>query len=135
MGKFRLERVERLLREQIAQMILRGEVKDHRVTPMVLIHEVEVSKDLNYAKVLVSGYLEKERLDEAVEGLEHAAGFIQAQLGKRLKFRATPKLRFVADHSLKEGFELTQHMRREIPPQSDAESNDDADGSGGEVST
>jgi len=115
MSKFRLQRVESLVKEELGALILRGEVKDPRVDELVVISGVTVSKDLEYAKVRVSGFLPHQRLQKAVDGLNHAAGFIQARLGKRLKFRATPKLTFLVDHSIEEGFEITQSMKDILP--------------------
>ncbi|MFW5769333.1 MAG: 30S ribosome-binding factor RbfA, partial [Spirochaetota bacterium] len=45
---------------------------------------------------------------EAVDALNHASGFVQKQLGKKLKTRNTPKLTFIADTSVKEGFRINK---------------------------
>jgi ribosome-binding factor A len=50
-------------------------------------------------------------LSLAVEGLQNAAGFIQAQLARRMKTRLTPRLSFFADKGIREGFELTERMK------------------------
>lgn len=47
----------------------------------------------------------------AVEGLRKAAGFIQAQIARRMKTRLTPRLNFIADKGIREGFELTERMK------------------------
>lgn len=111
MANVRLRRVESLLREEISSLILRNEVKDPRVDPLVSISGVDVSKDLAYAKVRVSGFKERDELEEAVRGLNHASGFIQQQLGKKLRFRNTPRLSFLADHSIEEGFEVNRSLK------------------------
>lgn len=86
------------------------ELKDPRITKMIAISGVTVSKDLEYAKVRVSGYMTHKKLEKAVAGLNSAAGFIQGRLAKRLRFRSTPKLTFLVDHSIEEGFEITQKI-------------------------
>jgi ribosome-binding factor A len=111
MASVRLRRVESLLREEISSLILRNEVKDPRVDTMISVSGVTVSKDLAYAKVRVSGFTQRGTLEEAVRGLNHAAGFIQQQLGKKLRFRNTPRLTFLADHSIEEGFEVSRSLK------------------------
>ena len=113
MGEFRLQRIERLLQEQISSMILTDEVKDPRVSSFVSVTSVEVSKDLVHAKVFVSSFEPIGKLTGAVSALNHAAGFIQGRLARRLKLRVTPKLRFVADVSIRDGVEIS-HKIEEI---------------------
>lgn len=112
MAKFRQERVEQLILQEVSALILREEIKDPRVSSMVLVRSVSLSKDLRHATLRMSGYVEAEELEAAVEGLNHGAGFIQSRIGKRLELRATPKLRFVADHSIEEGFNVTETIRK-----------------------
>ena len=50
-------------------------------------------------------------LDRAVEGLNSAAGFMQARIGKRLRTRLTPKLHFVADRGIRAGFEMNERIK------------------------
>ncbi len=76
-------------------VIIQQELKDPRVG-MITIAEVRVSKDLAYAKVFVSVMME-EKSAETLEGLNKAAGFLRAQLAKRMSIRVIPQLRFVYD--------------------------------------
>lgn len=108
MPNVRLKRVESLLREEIGSLILRNEIKDPRVDALLSVSGVSVSKDLAYAKVRVSGFKERQELESAVEGLNHAAGFIQSRIGRKLKFRTTPRLTFLVDHSIEEGFQVNR---------------------------
>jgi ribosome-binding factor A len=112
MDQIRQLRFEELLREEIALMISKGEVKDPRVGPFVSITRVEAARDGSHAKVWVSRFGENEsELDESVEGLQHAAGFIQSLIAKRIRTRLTPVLQFVPDHGIKEGFEMTEKLK------------------------
>ncbi|WP_455382416.1 30S ribosome-binding factor RbfA [Salinispira pacifica] len=111
MAKYRHERLERLITGSIADLIMRDEVRDPRVTTMVSISGVRLAKDLSHALVLVSGYLPDDQLSAAVQGLNHASGFIQSQIGRQLRLRVTPHLTFREDHSIKEGFEVIQQMK------------------------
>jgi ribosome-binding factor A len=111
MSGFRLQKVEGQISQIISELIMKGEVKDYRVTSMLSVSSVEVSRDLAYAKVRISGFLEERALDEAVEGLNSAAGYIQSVLGKRLKTRNTPKLSFFPDRGISEGMEITNKLK------------------------
>jgi ribosome-binding factor A len=106
----RLKRVESLLREEIGSLILRNQIKDPRVTSLATVSSVAVSSDLAYAKVHVSGFMDRGKLDDAVNGLNHAAGFIQKQLGRKLRFRLTPRLSFIVDTSIEDGFRTNQRI-------------------------
>jgi len=106
----RLRRVESLLREEISSLILRNQVKDPRVDTLATVSSVSVSTDLAYAKVRVSGFMDRPALDAAVDGLNHAAGFIQQQLGRKLRFRHTPRLTFLVDSSIEDGFKTNQRI-------------------------
>lgn len=91
-------------------MILRGIIKDPRVTTSLIITTVEVARDTSTAKVFVSSYSEEE-LEEGVVGLNHASGFIQSKIAKVLKTRNTPKLSFIEDHSIRDGTRIIEKMR------------------------
>ena len=111
MGSFRLQRVANLIRQEVSAMLLRGDIKDPRVNDMVIIAHVEVAGDLSHAKVRVSSFRPHEELDKAVEGLNSAAGFLQAALARKMRLRLTPKLHFIADHSIEEAFKVTEKMK------------------------
>ena len=58
----------------------------------------------------MSSYKSTQGLEKGVQGLQNAAGFIQAQLAKEMRLRLTPKLRFIADAGIREGFELIRKI-------------------------
>ena len=102
MGQYRIQRLDDQLRDEIASLIMRGDVKDPRVNSFLSINRVEVTKDLSYAKVYVSSFLP--------DGLNAAAGFIQREIAKKLRIRQFPKLTFVLDAGMKEGFKMVQKL-------------------------
>ncbi len=110
MSNHRAERVESLITQTISGMLIRGEIKDPRVSSLISITEVDVAKDLSFAKVGISGFVEDIDLDKAATGLNSAAGFIQIHLGKAMKTRLTPKLHFFADRRLKEAHAMTKKL-------------------------
>ena len=110
MGQYRLQRLNDQLRDEISQLILREEVKDPRVSTFLCINRVEVTSDLSYAKVFVSTFLTDAQLKKGVDGLQAAAGFIQREIAKKLRIRQFPKLQFVVDAGMKEGFDMVQKL-------------------------
>ena len=110
MAEFRTERLGQQLQEMIGALILEGKIKDPRVSPFVSITRVSVSGDLSYADVYVSNIRETANIERNAEGLQSAAGFIQSRLGAALHIRKTPRLRFHADTSIRDGFDLVQKI-------------------------
>ena len=102
MGQYRLQRLNDQLRDEISQLIIRGEVKDPRVSTFLSINRVEVTSDLGYAKCYVSSFLPDGQLKHGVSGLNAAAGFIQREIAKKLRIRQFPKLQFVLDNNYKD---------------------------------
>jgi ribosome-binding factor A len=112
MAEFRTERLGQQLQEMIGALILEGKIKDPRVSPFISITRVNVSGDLSYADVYVSNIRETANIERNAEGLQSAAGFIQSRLGAALHIRKSPRLRFHADTSIREGFDLVQKIEQ-----------------------
>ncbi len=110
MSEYRLERLGRQIQEEIGALIVERRVKDPRVDTFLSISRVEVSRDLSYADVYVSSFETEKQVDKGVAGLTSAAGFIQSQLNAKMHIRQTPKLRFHADLSIREGFDLVKKI-------------------------
>ncbi len=110
MGQYRIQRLNDQLRDEISQLILRGEVKDPRVSTFLSINRVEVTSDLSYAKVYVSSFLPDNQVSKGVDGLNAAAGFLQREIAKKLRIRQFPKLQFHVDSGMKAGFEMVQKL-------------------------
>lgn len=90
----RTDRIADVMQRELS-VIIQQELKDPRVG-MITIADVRVSKDLAYAKVFVSVMME-EKAEETLEGLNKAAGFLRAQIAKRMSIRVIPQLSFVYD--------------------------------------
>ncbi|MCP1339772.1 30S ribosome-binding factor RbfA [Idiomarina loihiensis] len=122
----RTERVRHQLQREIA-MILQREIKDPRVS-MVTVSDVEVSRDLAYAKVFVTFFQDDpEQIKQALKVLNEASGFIRSLLGKRIKARIVPQLKFQHDASLNEGIRMGKLVAeaRERDKKSSENSGDD----------
>lgn len=110
MSEFRLKRVESTIQHAVSEMIVTGVIKDHRVSSFISVTDVEVSKDTAYAKVYVSSFENPQAVESAVKALNHAAGFIQAKLGKKLRLRNTPRLTFIQDASIERGVRMIKKL-------------------------
>ena len=110
MGEFRVERVGNLIQEKISALIAEGKIKDRRVNTFLSVSRVKVSKDFYWADVYISTFKAEANLARGVEGLQSAAGFIQSCLGREMRIRITPRLRFHEDHSFLEGFEMVKKI-------------------------
>lgn len=113
MSEFRLTRLGEQVREEISQMILRQQIKDPRVSTFLSINRVEITSDLSYGKVYVSSFMSHKETLKGVKGLESAAGFIQTKLSKKLHLRQFPKLTFIMDSSIEEGFEMVRKLKEQ----------------------
>ena len=99
----RMARVSALIKREVSQMLLHG-IKDERVgAGMVSITDVDVSGDLQHAKIFVSIYGTDEAKKETMAGLQSAAPFVRSQLGSRIRLRRTPEVMFTEDTSLERG--------------------------------
>ncbi|MGB5635171.1 MAG: 30S ribosome-binding factor RbfA [Waterburya sp.] len=98
----RVARVAALIKREVSQMLL-SEIKDDRVgAGMVSVTEVDVSGDLQHAKIFVSIYGTEEARLETMAGLESSVNFVRKQLGSRMQLRRTPTVKFFED-SLERG--------------------------------
>jgi ribosome-binding factor A len=106
----RSQRVAEQVQRELAALI-RREIKDPRVE-LVTVTAVEVSKDLAYAKVFVSSLGDTQPRADLITALTHAAGFLRHELGKALRLRIIPELRFVYDETQERAAKLEALIAR-----------------------
>ncbi|MFP4102030.1 30S ribosome-binding factor RbfA [Coleofasciculus sp.] len=115
----RVSRVSSLIQQEVSQMLLH-DIKDDRVgAGMVSVTDVDVSGDLQHAKIYVSIYGTEEAKLETMAGLQSATGFVRRELGRRVRLRRTPEVVFIEDRGLERGTrmltllnQLSQERRR-----------------------
>ncbi|MEQ9234496.1 30S ribosome-binding factor RbfA [Coleofasciculus sp. E2-BRE-01] len=115
----RVSRVSSLIQQEVSQMLLH-DIKDDRVgAGMVSVTDVDVSGDLQHAKIYVSIYGTEEAKSETMAGLQSATGFVRRELGRRVRLRRTPEVIFIEDRGLERGArmltllnQLSQERRR-----------------------
>ncbi len=103
MSSHRSVRVAEAIRETVANAIL-FEVSDPRVRGVTVLR-AEVTGDLRHATVYVSVMADEPKQRLALRGLQHAAGFLQSIVAKRLQTRYTPTLTFKLDEGVKKSIE------------------------------
>lgn len=88
--------------------IIRGGIKDPRISPLTSVVSVEVSPDLKTCKAWISVLGEEEAQKSTLEGLKSAAGFIKSQLAKEINLRNTPEITFIIDQSIAYGVNMSK---------------------------
>lgn len=102
----RNERVRKTLMKEIAD-ILQKEIRDPRISGVVSIVDVEISHDNSYAKVIYSVFsTSEEAKQKTIKALEENKSKIRYELGKRVRLRHTPDLKFIPSDSLEKGAEI-----------------------------
>ena len=94
----RIKRLNELFKRVISETIIK-EINDPRVQ-LTTITKVDIAKDLSNAKVYFSVHGNKNKIKKTGYGLNNAAGFIRSYLGKNIKLRKIPALKFIYDKSL-----------------------------------
>jgi len=135
----RVQRVADQIQRELA-LLIQMEVNDPRVG-MVSVTDVEVSRDLAHAKIYVTvlntmtddsqvnestlsepGDLDKLEIEENINALNKAAGYLRSLLAKRLSTRSVPKLRFYYDGSIERGQQLSSLIDSALAADQDSHS-------------
>lgn len=101
----RHERVAEMMQRELALLLHHG-VKDPRLQHLTIV-DVEVTNDLSFAKVYFTT-LDAEALPEIQKALIKASGFLRSHIGKQLKLRLVPELKFIYDASIERGQKLSE---------------------------
>ena len=96
----RTDRVSAQLRRDLGQ-IVHAAVREHGL-PSVSVSDVEVTRDLAHAKVLVTALL-PEQGPKAVKALKELAPELRYQLAQAVRMRHVPELHFHYDDSVDRG--------------------------------
>jgi ribosome-binding factor A len=96
----RNERVRKELMRDISE-IIRREIRG--LEGVVSIVDVEVSHDNSFAKVIYSVLGSPEQIEKDKEVIEKNTGRIRYEVGKRIRLRVTPELKFVFSDGLEQG--------------------------------
>lgn len=106
----RQERVDDEICKQLNRIIAR-ELKDPRLSTLVSVTGVNVSKDLKTAKAFVSVF-EKDKEKDVLNALAGASSHIRGMLFDCLKIRLVPHITFVPDHSMENGDKIDKLIKK-----------------------
>ncbi|XP_051138117.1 probable ribosome-binding factor A, chloroplastic [Andrographis paniculata] len=111
----RVKMVAKQIRREISDMLLTDKILQYAVLPeaslgadrylssLTTISDVEVSADLQVVKVYVSVFGDERGKEVALAGLKAKAKYVRSELGRRMKLRLTPEIRFLEDESIERG--------------------------------
>lgn len=108
--------------QRILGTLISRELQDPRLA-FVTVTRAEVSDDLRRCKVFVGIIGDRHQARQSLDALQHAAGFLRGELGRKIDLRYTPELVFVEDRSAERAIELAKMLRAAAAsaPVSDAE--------------
>lgn len=97
----RAHRVGEQMKKELGDIIGR-KIKDPRIG-FVTVTDVQVSGDLQQAKVFISVLGDDKTKEDTLKGLAKATGFIRSEIGQRIRLRKTPEITFEFDESIDYG--------------------------------
>ena len=97
--------VQRVLAE-----IIRGGLKDPRISPWTSVVAVEVAPDLKTCKAYISVLGDKKAQEDTITGLQSAEGYIGRELARTINMRNTPEIRFIMDQSIEYGVNMSHKI-------------------------
>ena len=104
MASNRINRINEEIQKELSSLI--RTLKDPRIqNTMISITRVETTPDLRYTKVYVS-FLQEDKAEGAMKGLQSAAGFLRRELGNALNLRYTPQIMWALDDSITYGAKM-----------------------------
>lgn len=126
----RAQRIADFLKRELA-LLIQNELRDPRIG-MVSVNDVQVSRDLSYAKIFVTflGVDGEEQASEPLAVLNRAAGFLRSQIAVDSNMRIIPKLRFHFDSSIERGRHLSSLIAQAVEADQKFHEGDVADDSG-----
>ncbi|MCK4743352.1 MAG: 30S ribosome-binding factor RbfA [Sulfuriflexus sp.] len=119
----RSDRVADQIQRELARLIQR-DMSDPRLE-LLSVSAVEVTRDLAYATVYVSSLTEKTSHKEILSVLAKANGFLRRELGKAMRLRIVPELKFKYDESIEKGMSMAKLIDDAVKNDSNDSSEED----------
>lgn len=104
----RNERVRKTLMKEVADILQ----KDVKTPALVSVLDVEIAHDNSFAKIFYSVFGSEEQKQKTIEIVEKHTSKIRYEIGKRIRLRLTPELRFVYDDSIERGTKVTDLINK-----------------------
>jgi ribosome-binding factor A len=101
----RNERVAEEIKKSASQ-IINNELKDPRISGLISVTKVVVTKDLRNARIFLSIYGGENEKQKVFEGIKNAEGFIRKELARRVRMKFVPEISFKIDESIEYGIHI-----------------------------
>lgn len=112
-------RINGEVQKELAE-IIRGKIKDPRISPWTSVVNVEVAPDLKSCKAWISVLGDDKARESTLQGLKSAEGFIRRELARIVNLRNTPDITFVMDQSIEYGVNMSRRIDEVIASQEKA---------------
>lgn len=109
MSDLRANRVAEQMKKEMGDILSR-KIKDPRVG-FVTVTDVQVTGDLQQAKVFISIYGDDAQQEETLVGLTKSKGFIRSEIGQRIRLRKTPEISFEIDEAIEYGNRIERILK------------------------
>ncbi|MEL3971286.1 30S ribosome-binding factor RbfA [Rossellomorea oryzaecorticis] len=120
----RANRVGEQMKKELSDIIGR-KIKDPRIG-FVTVTDVQVSGDLQQAKVYITVLGGEDQRENTLKGLAKAKGFIRSEVGQRVRLRKTPEIIFEFDESIEYGNHIETLLRKvQDEPEEDSQDKDE----------
>jgi ribosome-binding factor A len=107
---YRPHRVADQIRQELSELLTRGEVHDPGIG-FITLTRVQVSPDLQMARVFYTTLGDAKARQETARALERATPFFRRQIGGRLRLRRVPEFEFRFDESVAHQDRIEQILR------------------------
>ncbi len=95
-------RISQQIKRELSE-IIRRDLKDERLAPIVSITDVEVSGDYRHTKVFISVFGDEAQQKSTLAVLTERTGYIRGEVCRRVGMRFAPEMSFFLDNSLERG--------------------------------
>ena len=142
----RIARVEKQIEREVGALLIHDKVLQKAVCPerhrgmdgavsaLASVIDVKISNDLQVAKVYLSIYSDEFGRSAALGGLQQLEGYVRKHIGRAMRLRLTPEIRFVLDESIERSERVLKLLEQvkaiqagEMPPPPIAIADDDDD--------
>jgi ribosome-binding factor A len=104
-------RVGELIRHELADMLVRGEVHDPVIEGhMITVPEVRVSADLRLATIYVIPLGGRDAKD-VIDALERNSRYVRGEIARRVNLKFAPEIRFRIDERFDEAERIEKLLR------------------------
>lgn len=111
MAKDRLSGITTEFKRALSE-IIRTDIDDPRVSEMASVTHVDLTRDLKYAKVYISVYDTDKKKKSTIETLTHAQHFIKNEVGRRIRIRRLPEIKFILDTSIEYSNKISEILKK-----------------------